>query len=195
VLGTTFSIDEVNTSLDEIVSQVRRCSDITHKLLEMARNRLPVIQHVDVGKLLSDLLLLVEEDVAGKKIRITHNMPDGPLMVSTDPPLLRQVFLNLLKNGVQAVGQKGEITVSSRRKGEWVVVTVVDNGPGIAEENMEHIFTPFFTTKSPGEGTGIGLAVSLRIINQLGGTINVDSALGKGTVFSVVIPANRTRSS
>lgn len=184
---------EINDSVDEILIQVQQCSDITHKLLEMARNRLPVTQRVEVGKLISDLLLLVEEDVAGKKIRIVHNIPELQLHAYTDPPLLRQVFLNLLKNAVQAVGCKGEIIISSRSEGEQVIVTVADNGPGIAKENMPHIFTPFFTTKSPGEGTGMGLAVSLRIINQLGGTINVESAVGKGTVFSVAIPANLTR--
>ncbi|WP_320009000.1 ATP-binding protein [Maridesulfovibrio sp.] len=187
--------NDIDESLEVIMNQVRRCSEVTGKLLDMARNRLTVTQKVDVNKLLRDLLILVDEDVAGKKIRIIRRISSNPLYVYTDPPLLRQVFLNLFKNAVQAVGRKGEIIISSRLEDEKVVIAVADNGPGIAEANIPHIFTPFFTTKSPGEGTGIGLAVSLRIINQLGGTIDVESVVGRGTVFSVAIPANRMRSS
>lgn len=186
---------EIEESIEVIMTQIRRCSEVTRKLLDMARNRLPVTQQVDVNKLLRDLLLLLDEEVAGKKIRVVRNMSVNPLYACTDPPLLRQVFLNLFKNAVQAVGRKGEMVISSRREGEKIIVAVADNGPGIAEENLPHIFTPFFTTKSPGEGTGIGLAVSLRIINQLGGTIDVESSACRGTVFSVAIPAKRTRSS
>lgn len=195
VIGSNPAVDEIEDSLQVIMAQVRRCSDITHKLLDMARNRLPVAQQVDVNKLLRDLLLLMEEESAGKKIRVVRRIPSDSFSACTDPPLLRQVFLNLFKNAVQAVGSRGTITISSRREGSKIIVTVEDNGPGIPDENLPHIFTPFFTTKSPGEGTGMGLAVSLRIINQLGGTIDVESTVGKGTAFSVVLPTDRTRSS
>ncbi|WP_419779531.1 sensor histidine kinase [Maridesulfovibrio sp.] len=187
--------DEIDESIEVIRAQVQRCSEVTCKLLDMARNRLPVTQRVDINKLLKGLLVLVEEEAEGKKIKVIRDISSDSLFANTDPPLLRQVFLNLFKNAIQAVGQKGEIVISSRREGEGIIVTVADNGSGIAEENLPHIFTPFFTTKSSEEGTGIGLAVSLRIINQLGGTIDVESSPGKGTVFSVAIPADGTRSS
>ncbi|ACS79928.1 sensor histidine kinase [Maridesulfovibrio salexigens] len=187
--------DEIDESIGVIRAQVRRCSEVTRKLLDMGRKRLPVTQQVDINKLLKGMLALVDEEVGGKKIKVVRDIPSGALSVNTDPPLLRQVFLNLLKNAIQAVGHRGEIVISSRREGGKVVVRVADNGVGIAEDKLPHIFTPFFTTKSPEEGTGIGLAVSLRIINQLGGTIDVESSVGKGTVFSVAIPVNGARSS
>ncbi|WP_432736141.1 sensor histidine kinase [Maridesulfovibrio sp. FT414] len=195
IAGSSPVLDEVEESLQVIMGQVRRCSDITRKLLDMARNRLTVAQQVDVNKLLRDLLLLMEEESAGKKIQVIRQIPDEPFLVCTDPPLLRQVFLNLFKNAVQAVGSEGAIIIACRREWTKIIVTVEDNGPGIPDEYLPHIFTPFFTTKSHGEGTGMGLAVSLRIINQLGGSIDVKSSVGKGTVFSVVIPSDRTRSS
>ncbi|WP_320170527.1 ATP-binding protein [Maridesulfovibrio sp.] len=182
---------DVYESLDVIADQVGRCSEITHKFLDMARNRLPVIQQVDINKLLADLLSLLERESETRHIVLTRNLGEGLPGVNTDPPLLRQVFLNILNNAVQAVAENGEITVSSRYADENVFVDIRDNGPGIPEEYLRSIFTPFFTTKGQGGGTGLGLALSLRIMNQLGGSIRVSSDPGLGATFTVCIPANR----
>ncbi|WP_320175665.1 histidine kinase dimerization/phospho-acceptor domain-containing protein [Maridesulfovibrio sp.] len=99
--------DEIDESIEVIRAQVRRCSEVTRKLLDMGRKRLPVTQQVDINNLLRRLLALVDEEAADKKIKVVRNIPSSVLLISTDPPLLRQVFLNLLKNAIQAVGHRG----------------------------------------------------------------------------------------
>ncbi|OIQ52348.1 Sensor protein ZraS [Pseudodesulfovibrio hydrargyri] len=184
-------LEEIRTSLDVIYAQVSRCSDITHKLLDLARNRKPVSQAADVNRLVEDMLELVERESGPRNIRIHRQPgPDLPTVIS-DPPLLRQVFLNLLINAVQAVDRDGDIFITTFREGDMACTEIRDTGPGISKEDRERIFNPFFTTKAPGQGTGLGLSVSLRIINELGGDILVQSSPGKGASFTVRIPFKR----
>ncbi|MEZ7197839.1 sensor histidine kinase [Pseudodesulfovibrio karagichevae] len=184
-------LEEVRTSLNVIYAQVSRCSDITHKLLDLARNRKPVSQPADINQLVEDMLELVERESGPRGIHI-HRRPDPDLpTVISDPPLLRQVFLNLLINAVQAVDKNGDIFITTYREGTMACTEIRDTGPGISEEHRKRIFDPFFTTKAPGQGTGLGLSVSLRIINELGGDILVTSSPGKGAAFTVRIPIKR----
>ncbi|QGY40301.1 two-component sensor histidine kinase [Pseudodesulfovibrio cashew] len=184
---------EIREGIEVILSQVRRCSDITHKLLDFARNRKPVCQYANINRLAEDMLTLVERETVPRNIRVVRRLNARLPEVKTDPPLLRQVFLNLLINAVQAVGRDGEIAISTFVRDGMACTEVRDSGPGVAPEDMARIFHPFFTTKPPGEGTGLGLPVSLRIINQLGGDITVDSAPGKGAVFTARIPLTPKR--
>ena len=103
---------------------------------------------------------------------------------------LNQVFMNLLTNAAQALaGREGAvIELATERKGELVVITVADNGPGIPEEILPKIFDPFFTTKEVGQGSGLGLSIVHGIVERHGGTIEVDSHVGKGTRFTVTLP-------
>ncbi|MEF2232244.1 MAG: ATP-binding protein [Pseudodesulfovibrio sp.] len=182
---------EIKESLDVIIRQVERCSDITHKLLDFARKRVPISQPADINRLVEDMLSLLERGGGPQNVEIVKAFDPHLPMVRTDPPLLRQVFLNLLINAIQAVGERGFIYVTTYAESFKVCVEVRDTGPGIAKENLERIFHPFFTTKAPGEGTGLGLSVSLRIVNQLGGEMAVRSEPGKGAAFTVCIPMTR----
>jgi signal transduction histidine kinase len=181
-------MDEVRESLDVVIHQVERCSDITHKLLDFARNRRPVTQTADINRLLVDMMSLVERETASKDIQIVKMFSSDVPKIKTDPPLLRQVFLNLLNNAVQAIDGKGMIFVTTRHVDGMACAEIRDTGPGIPPEYLDRIFNPFFTTKPPGEGTGLGLSVSLRIVVQLGGDIQVRSEPGKGAAFTVRIP-------
>ena len=181
-------MEEIRGSLDVIYAQVMRCSDITHKLLDFARHRKTVSQLADINRLVEDMLELVERETSPKNIRIIRLFDDLLPLVKTDPPLLRQVFLNLLINAVQAVHADGDIIITTYASGEMACTEIRDTGPGIPSELRERIFNPFFTTKSPGEGTGLGLSVSLRIVNELGGNIAVNSSPGEGAAFTVCIP-------
>jgi len=183
-------VNEIRESLDVIYNQVERCSDITHKLLDFARNRHPVSQRADINRLVEDMLALVEREASPRNIRIFKELNDVMPMVQTDPPLLRQVFLNLLINAVQAVEDGGTIVVSTYCDGGMACAEVRDDGPGIASSDLERVFNPFFTTKPPGKGTGLGLSVSLRIVNELGGDIKLKSEPGNGAAFTVRIPLN-----
>ncbi|WP_419786849.1 sensor histidine kinase [Pseudodesulfovibrio sp.] len=186
------ALHEVKESLDVILRQVERCSDITHKLLDFARQRVPISQMADINRLVEDMLDLLERGGGPGNVEIIKVFDPNLPPVQTDPPLLRQVFLNLLINAVQAMEQGGGyLYVTTSVEDTRVCVEVRDTGPGIDEKDIARIFNPFFTTKEPGKGTGLGLSVSLRIVNQLGGDMAVRSEKGEGAAFTVCIPITR----
>jgi two-component system, NtrC family, sensor kinase len=182
-------IDEFQDSLHEIARQVDRCKEITHRLLNFARKMEPLIQRIDMNKLIEDMTRLVEREAILKNITIVRNYQGDLPLIQSDAPLLRQVVLNLLNNAVYAVGQNGTVTLSTRSMADNTVgIAVQDTGCGIAQENLDKIFNPFFTTKPPGKGTGLGLSICHGIIDKLGGRITVSSEVGKGTTFTIRLP-------
>lgn len=191
--ATPDNLAEVRESVDVIIRHVERCSDITHKLLDFARNRVPVTQTADINRLVEDMLDLLERGGGPRDVQVVKAFDTRLSPVKTDPPLLRQVFLNLLINAVQAMDDGGFLYVTTFRDGTRACVEIRDTGPGIAREDLERIFNPFFTTKEPGKGTGLGLSVSLRILTQLGGDVSVRSEPGHGAAFTVCIPATPGR--
>jgi signal transduction histidine kinase len=101
---------------------------------------------------------------------------------------LKQVFLNLILNAWQAIGESGTIRIETRQSGQFAIVQIEDDGAGIEENVLERMFDPFFTTKPVGQGTGLGLSISHEIIMRHRGEIQVESVLGEGTRFSVLLP-------
>jgi two-component system NtrC family sensor kinase len=182
-------IGELQGALREIISQVDRSAEITRNLLDFARKRDPVLQGVEVNKLIEDMARLVEKEARLKGIQIIRQYdPELPLIFS-DAPQLRQVILNLLTNAAHAIGKDGRITVTTCTSGEdAIAVTVADTGCGIPPEDLEKIFDPFFTTKPPGQGTGLGLSICHGIILRLCGRITVDSRVGAGAAFTITLP-------
>lgn len=186
--------EELRDSLREIVGQVDRCKEITHKLLDFARKKEPLIQGADVNKLIEDMARLVEKEAAQKNIKLVREYEKNLPRVRTDPPLLRQVVLNILNNAAYAIGKDGTITIAtSQFGGDSVALTFNDTGCGIPKEQLDKIFDPFFTTKPPGEGTGLGLSISHSIIVKLGGRIFVSSEVGRGTTFTIHLPVQLTK--
>ncbi len=182
-------LEEARESLNEIAVQVERCREITHKLLDFARKRDPLIQGADLNKLIEDMAKLVEKESSQKGIPIVRDYQSDLPPIFTDPPLLRQVILNLLNNAVYAIQQNGTITIRTRiPESGQVEMAISDTGIGIRKEDLDKIFNPFFTTKPPGKGTGLGLSICHSIIVRLGGRIAVDSEPGKGTSFAVRLP-------
>jgi two-component system NtrC family sensor kinase len=180
---------EVRDSLREIVQQVDRARDITASLLNLARKREPVIQKVDLNRLVRDMAALVEKEAKSSNIRVIRRLQEGLPLIDSDGPLLRQVILNLLNNARQAVGKDGSITITTRQaEDRRIVITIADTGGGIPAELLNHIFDPFFTTKAPGSGTGLGLAISRGIIHSLGGDITAASRAGEGAEFTIILP-------
>jgi len=187
-------LQDFGDSLRVIVQQVDRCTEITGNLLNFARKREPVIQATHINKIIKDMAALVEREARHSNIDIIQEFqPDLPAILS-DPPLLRQVILNLLTNATQAIGKDGAVTITAARAGsDGLKITVRDTGCGIAPENLSKIFDPFFTTKPEGQGTGLGLAICHGIIYRLGGAISVASEVGKGTTFTISLPLAPTR--
>lgn len=122
-------------------------------------------------------------------VRAELELPRDLPRVSGDAGALNQVFLNLLKNAVEAIdGGGGTVTLRGAQKGDAIVVKIHDDGPGIAPELRDRLFEPFFSTKRAGRGTGLGLSISQRIVQEHGGRIEVESELGQGTTFTVHLP-------
>ena len=182
---------ELEDSLHQIRLQVNRCKEVTHRLLSFARKGIAVFQKTDVNDLLEDMAVLVEKEASLNNIKIIRKYAPVILPIETDPPLFRQVILNLLNNAVQAVGKNGAITIKTRMDvSEGVEIRISDNGCGIPVQNMDKIFNPFFTTKPPGKGTGLGLSISISIIDRLNGSISVSSEKGNGAEFIIRMPAS-----
>lgn len=182
-------LGELQESVRMIVQQVDRCSEIIRNLLDFARKREPVVQAVDLNRIVEDMTRLVEKEAKNNNIIIERRYdPELPLIYS-DAPELRQVALNFLSNAAQAIGKNGTITIITRPAGVNAVELVIeDTGCGIPEENLEKIFEPFFSTKPLGQGTGLGLSISHGLIQQLGGSIRVMSVVGQGTSFIITLP-------
>jgi len=185
-------IEDCTDSLNQISMQLDRCKEIVHKLLSLARALEPVIQCLDLNELVSEMTNIVKREMDGRNIKILLNLEKNLPLVYSDPPLLRQVVLNLLINASHAIERDGEISVSTMEAApQSVKVIVSDTGCGIPKELVQKIFTPFFSTKKHGKGTGLGLAICRGIVERLGGNISVVSEFGESTTFTIHLPINR----
>lgn len=174
--------------LEEIVRQALRCKEITRGLLDLSRQRRAHRMVCDINEMAAQCARLVEDRLHSETIRIKVNPDPEVGEVATDAGMVRQVLDNLIGNALDAVGEGGEITVSTHRVGERVAVEVADTGHGIAPELLVRIFDPFFTTKDQGRGSGLGLAISYTLAEALGGALTVESKQGAGSRFRLWIP-------
>lgn len=184
---------EIDSSLEEIKNQSRRCKVITHKLLSFARKADFNPQPVQLNDLLNEVIGLSEQRVKYTGVTIDKNFSENLPPVEASPTEMQQVFLNIINNALDAMDKKGgNITITTRNIKKRITVEVADTGPGMPAANVDKIFEPFFTTKPVGKGTGLGLSICYGIIKKLGGDIDVESELGKGTTFFIHIPVTNT---
>jgi two-component system, NtrC family, sensor kinase len=183
-------IREIADSINKIEYHVDRARKVTHRLLGFARRMEPVMEQVDINKLVNDTVSFFSNDALFRNIKIITELDSNMPLVTTDSSQLQQVFLNIINNSVDAVDRDGWIRISATadRISNKVAIAFEDNGPGIEQENLSQIFDPFFTTKEPGKGTGLGLSISYQIVEYLGGKIDVESRRGEGTKFTVSLP-------
>jgi two-component system NtrC family sensor kinase len=172
----------------EIRQEITQINRILSDLLETARPRAPEIRTSDLHTTVEHAVMLARQQVLSKPIKIEFTGAKD-LMVEHDSNQIHQVLLNLLLNAVQAIEGAGEIRVAVSEEGSAALVTVTDTGRGIDAEHLPNIFKPFYTTK--GEGTGLGLSLARRIVDEHHGRIEVTSAPGKGTTFSVTLPTRQ----
>ncbi len=163
---------------------VRNLNNFLSNMLYFARPRNPRPGRCNVRELVDEALTLVEPVAGSRGIGIERTVADS--VINGDPGLLKQVLLNLLLNAVQSMDAGGTLTVSTEREGGGLRLSVSDTGCGISEEDLDKIFDPFFTTRD--EGTGLGLPISLRIMQAHGGTIKVRSVKGSGSTFILSFP-------
>ena len=179
--------EEALTSFQRIDDLIERMGAITKQLKSYARKGADTFSPVDTRAAVSSALSMMEPQLKSRDITIENILPDDPVMIFGDRMRLEQVIINLLRNALDAT--KGilkpeiEIMLTS---GDMVTLTVRDNGQGI--ENLDELFEPFYTTKQPGDGVGLGLAISSGIVNDLGGRLTARNAMGGGAVFEVQLP-------
>jgi signal transduction histidine kinase len=186
------SYDEMQDCLDSIKKEINRCKQITTDLLHFARKSNPRRVPVDINQLLQNVVTLVRYKAQKEQKKIHLHLDSKLLIILGNGDELTQVFLNLILNAQDFSPSGGSIDVYAGRKDQNnIYVHVKDEGSGIPPENLERIFNPFFSTKTSGKGTGLGLPISLRIVEAHGGRLKVDSQLNKGTTISVILPSNR----
>ena len=183
---------------DVMIKEVERVNAIIEELMDLSRPRPPEWGRVDLTRLLNDIVLFQTEAHRGRNLDFKLIIDPSIPPIRGDGNLLTRLFLNLVKNAAEAVGENGRIEIHSRidtelhltqpsgRPVPFVVIDVVDNGKGISNEAMEQIFTPFFTSKN--HGSGLGLAICQKIVSEHDGFIKVSSKPGAGSTFSVSLP-------
>lgn len=189
-LRVRFKIDSVMVDLDELVADAiegtERIRRIVMGLKKFSRKEAEEPQAIDVNKILEETLNLCWNEL---KYKTEVKRQFSPLpQIWGMPQKMSQVFLNLLVNAAQAIDKKGTITITTRQVGDQIEVAISDDGCGIAEEQLDKIFEPFYTTKSETGGTGLGLSILQEIIGQHQGRIHVQSKPGSGSTFTVTLP-------
>ncbi len=183
--------ESMRRQIDLVLQQARRAAAIVQNLLAFSRPLAQGRARVRLDEIIQELLRPQEPVLAQKNIRVTFEPPTGLPAVEGDRKLLSQALFNIIVNAEQAItatGGGGTVQISAARAGERVELTFADSGPGISPENVGKIFDPFFTTKRPGGGSGLGLTISLAVIKEHGGTIEVQSTPGAGAAFHVFLP-------
>jgi signal transduction histidine kinase len=193
-LRDDLDLEELTDSLKELVGIATQGLDRTHRLVgdlrDFAAPGDSVRADIDVRRSIESTLQLIGHHLRESGVAVELEFEDPRPLVRGDARALNQVFLNLLKNAADALGERGgTIGVRIEREGPWIAVQVRDDGPGVAPEVQAHLFEPFFTTKGAGYGTGLGLSISRRIVNEHGGTIEAWSQPGRGTCFTVKLQA------
>ena len=188
--GGKLSNEEIIARLESIQRSVFRCRDITSKLLKFVRKTDVDLREHDIHEIIDDVVdgFLGPEFAVSKIAMVKEYDPESP-RVLTDEHQLEQVLLNLVNNAVDAIGNAGgTITIRTSHDNGTIAISVTDTGCGMTDEQLHHIFMPFFTTKDVGKGTGLGLSVSYGIMKSLGGRIEVESESGKGSTFTLIHP-------
>ncbi|CUH68773.1 C4-dicarboxylate transport sensor protein DctB [Thalassovita gelatinovora] len=179
--------DEALSSFQRIDDLIERMGAITRQLKSYARKGGDTFSPVDMGEALASALSMMAPQLKDRKVRITRALPSEPVQVMGDRVRVEQVMVNLLRNALDATQSVDEPEIEIiLAAGETVTLTVRDNGHGI--EELDELFEPFYTTKKPGEGVGLGLAISSGIVKDLGGRLMARNAEGGGAVFEMQLP-------
>ena len=177
--------------LETVHSEAERAAKVVQNLLSFARRPEPTKTYLDITSVLARSLDMKSYDFQVENIQVIRDFAvDLPLTMADEQQLI-QVFLNVINNAEQAMSRhrgRGRLTVRTTTTGTSIKISIKDDGPGIAAENIPRIFEPFFTTKAVGEGTGLGLSVSYGIVSQHGGEIWADTSRGDGTTFHIGLP-------
>lgn len=173
---------------EDIIRYAQNAAEVIRDLMTYSRKTRTSAEPVNIINILENSLKMAIRGIDFGTIVVRKHY-DTVKDILANPTEMQQVFLNLIVNAVQAMNGDGILTLSCRQEEDDIVVTVQDTGHGIEKENLDKVFNPFFTTKEPGAGTGLGLSIAHHIVTRAGGRILLDSQEGKGTTFTVILPA------
>ena len=183
------SQDDRQEMVELIAEAGSRASKVVRNLLDIVRVEQHTIEPVDVNRSITSALKLLQHKIVSHSVDLIFQPAEDLPTISASEEHLQGVWLNLVSNAIDALGEgRNQIKITTSKNGNHLQVVVADTGQGIPPENLAQIFEPFYTTKSSGQGTGLGLSTCHRVIKQLGGMIHVDSVVDKGTQFTIVLP-------
>jgi len=195
---TELILDEISSDaphradIELILKEARRARDVVRRLLDFARQGERTRSKTDINEIIEDVLMLTRHLIHTSGVQLSLELVKDPPWVSVDTNQMKQVFLNLIHNALQAMPSGGNLEIQTseqtRDDHQWIAVAIKDSGVGIEVKNKDRIFEPFFTTKGNSGGTGLGLSVTYGIVTDHGGTIEVESLPGKGSKFTVWLP-------
>jgi signal transduction histidine kinase len=191
-IGYEHLLADLNSIVADCLHGAERIRDVVQNLRLFSRLDEAEFKKVDLHEGLDSTIRLLSQYYGSGRVRLEREYGDLP-PVDCYAGQLNQVWMNLLVNAAQAVGDEGIVHVTTHRELDAANVTIKDTGRGIAPEHLKKIFDPFFTTKPVGEGTGLGLSITYGIIERHGGSIKVESGLGEGTTFTVTIPFDASK--
>jgi len=175
--------------IDSVLRSVEQCGSITKVLLSFARQDELSLHMLSVGEVIWDVLTLLNKEAKRRSIDVHFSVAEDVPRFMSDRGKLQQIFVNLINNAFNAMKQGGRLDLGvEMRGGDRIRISVSDDGCGISPENLDHIFEPFFSTRSEQGGTGLGLSITYGLVRKLGGTIDVDSEVGRGTKFMITLP-------
>lgn len=181
--------DFVREMVERVNIEANRLADLTKGVLSFARREGDGRREADVNQVLNDVMTFLRYEAQKRSIAVVEDLDFRLPAIAAEANRVKQVFINLIMNALQAMDEEGRLLLRTAvGEDQRVTVQIADTGPGIPPDTLERLFTPFFTTKEPGEGTGLGLFVTRRLMEGVGGTIGVKSAVGEGTTFTLTFP-------
>lgn len=174
---------------DSIISSVERCAKITRRLLSFMRNTGVTMGPIDLRETIHEVLGFLGKEAEYRSFHIRVNAAKDIPQIESDRGRLQEIFLNVINNSFAAMKDGGHLDIAVTWEDKnWVSVTITDDGCGIPKVDLRRVFEPFFSTKTGAGGTGLGLSITSSLVQELGGKISVQSEMGKGTSFSIVLP-------
>jgi len=184
----TFTDAKIKANIDIIIEEVKRLEEILVNITDFGKPS--TLEKIDtqICEIMESTCVLMENYFEEKSINVRKEFDVDVPEISVDPRQIKQVFLNILMNAVEAMPDGGDLDIKIRSGTESIEIEIVDSGESMPEKVLQNIFDPFFTTKP--DGTGVGLSVSLKIVENHGGNIDVKSMPGKGTTIIITLPVN-----
>ena len=182
--------DTRRKDVEMIASEATRCRNIVRGLVDFARESRVSKEPTDIAELINEVVSIMSPKSDDFGVNLTSNIQGDLPKILLDATQIKQMLINLVDNGIDAIKVKGEVRITANLSdsGDALEIKVTDNGCGIREEDFPRLFTPFFTTKEMGKGTGLGLAIAYGVVKMHSGNISAESHIGEGTTFSIWIP-------